>query len=108
MPINKYIYIYIYRERERERERERFAHTQYVYIYIYILFDERRQPLPEKTTNIASEIKIKNNHMSVKLLNTSDLPRSTPLVKVAFPASLSAQSFPFIPAFPRQYIHRSY
>ena len=50
---------------------------------------------------------IKNN-MSVKILNTSDLPRSTPLVKVALPACLSARSFPFILAFPRQCIHRSY
>ena len=31
------------------------------------------------------------------LLNTSDLPRSKPLVRIALPASVSAWSFPFIP-----------
>ena len=41
----------------------------------------------------------------LKLLNTSDLPRSKPLVRVALPASLSARSFPFSPAYPGQYMH---
>ncbi len=44
----------------------------------------------------------------LKLLNTSDLPRSKPLVRVALPASLSARSFPFTPACPGQYTHRSF
>ena len=42
------------------------------------------------------------------LFNTSDLPRRKPLVIVALPASLSARSFPFTPACPGQYIHRSF
>ena len=41
-------------------------------------------------------------------LSTSDLPRSKPLVGVALPASLSARSFPFTPACPGQYTHRSF
>ena len=40
-------------------------------------------------------------------LSASDLPRSKPLVRVAFPASLSARSFPFTPACPGQYTHRN-
>ena len=43
-----------------------------------------------------------------KLLSTSDRLRSKPLVKVASPASLSAQSFPFTPAYPGQYTNRSF
>ena len=39
----------------------------------------------------------------LKLLNTRDLPRSKPFVRVALPASLSARSFPFTPACPGQY-----
>ena len=38
----------------------------------------------------------------------SDLPRSKPLVTVAVPTSLSAQSFAFILACPGQYTHRSF
>ena len=44
----------------------------------------------------------------LKFLSTLDLPRSKPLVRVALPASLSARSFPFTPACPGQYIHRSF
>ena len=44
----------------------------------------------------------------LKLLNTSDLPRSESLVRVALPASLFARSFPFTPACPRLYIRRSF
>ena len=44
----------------------------------------------------------------LKLLNTSDLPRSKPLVRTALPASLSARLFPFTPACPGQYTHRSF
>ena len=36
------------------------------------------------------------------------LPRCKPLVMVALPASLSAWSFPFTPACPGRYIHRSF
>ena len=43
----------------------------------------------------------------LKLLNTLDLPRRKPLVRDALPASLSAWSFPFIPACLGQYNHRS-
>ena len=43
----------------------------------------------------------------LELLNTSDLPSRKPLLTVAFPASLFAQSFPFPPACPGQYTHRS-
>ena len=39
----------------------------------------------------------------LKLLNTSDLPRSKPLVRVTLPASLSALSFAFSPACPGRY-----
>ena len=39
-------------------------------------------------------------------LNTADFPRSKPLVRVVFPASLSAWSFPFTPAFPRACVVR--
>ena len=38
----------------------------------------------------------------------SDLPKSKALVRVALPASLSAQSFPFTPACPGQYTHRRF
>ena len=44
----------------------------------------------------------------LKLLNTSDLPRSKPLARVALPALLSARSFLFTPATPGQYSHRSF
>ena len=44
----------------------------------------------------------------LKFLSTLDLPRSKPLVRVALPASLSARSFPFTPACPGQYTHRSF
>ena len=44
----------------------------------------------------------------LKLLNTSDLLRSKPLVRVALPARLSARSFHFTPARPGQYTHRSF
>ena len=37
-----------------------------------------------------------------------ELPRNKPLVRVALPASLSARSFPFTPACPGQYTHRSF
>ena len=43
----------------------------------------------------------------LKLLNTSELPRSKPLVVVAFPASLSARSFPITLTCPGQYTHRT-
>ena len=53
-----------------------------------------------------------NGVMSLALcsqhLNTLDLPRCKPLVKVALPAILSARSFPFTPACLRQYTHRSF
>jgi len=39
---------------------------------------------------------------------SSHLPRSKPLVIVGLPASLSARSFPFTPACPGQYTHRSF
>ena len=43
----------------------------------------------------------------LKLLkNTSDLPRHKPFVMVALPATLSAWSFPFTPAYPGKHIHR--
>jgi len=42
------------------------------------------------------------------ILNTSDLPRSKPLVRAALPASLSARSFPFTPVCPGQYTNRSF
>ena len=44
----------------------------------------------------------------LKLLNTSDLPRSKSFMSVTLPASLSAQSFPFTLACPRQHTHRSF
>ena len=44
----------------------------------------------------------------LNLLNISDLPRTNPLVKVALPTSLSAQSFPSILACPGQYTHWSF
>ena len=39
-----------------------------------------------------------DRRLCLKFLNTSDLPRSKPLARVAFPASISARSFPFTPA----------
>ena len=42
----------------------------------------------------------------LKLLNTADLPRSKPLLRVALPASVSTRWFPFTPACPGQYTHR--
>ena len=43
-----------------------------------------------------------------KLLDTSDPLRSKSLVRVALPASLSAQTFPFTLMCPGQYTHRSF
>ena len=42
----------------------------------------------------------------LNFLNKSALPRRKPHVVFAFSASLSARSFPFIPACPGQYTHR--
>ena len=56
--------------------------------------------------NSSNALVIYNGPLS--LLNTSDLPRSKPLVRVALPASLSALSFPFTQACPGQCTHRSF
>ena len=44
----------------------------------------------------------------LKLLNTSDLPTCKSLMRVTLPTSLSAQSFPYTLACPRQHTHRSF
>ena len=44
----------------------------------------------------------------LKLLNTLDLPRRKPLMRVASHANVSAQAFPLLPACPGQYTHRSF
>ena len=44
----------------------------------------------------------------LKFLNTSDLPRSKQIVRVAFPARLFARSLLFTPACPGQYTRREF
>ena len=76
-------------------------------------FKEDRQALPLSTSLSSRRSMVWcpwlcARRWCLQLLSTSDLPRRKPLVRVSFPASLSARSFPFTPACPEQYIHVSF
>ena len=78
----------------------------FVWLKLFKLFlkAEGRRALPLSTPLSSRRSKVWchwlcTRRWCLKLRNTSDLPRSKPLVRFALPASLSAWSFPFTPAY---------